>query len=233
VDIHIVQPVTKLLVAITEIELTQARLSGGHVMKIYQIFYRAFVFVFALLIGTTTVIGLRFVLSTVAAVTKPAGGVTERQIQLPEPLVNNLVAEVDAFSEQAIADDFDPTGSYLLDVEKVPKAFSDIRFIDITTREYKGENGKYSNIPVVPSGSVFTSRSIEFKKIAVSDREIAFETEVVDGISYKFVGQFSSSSEVITCEACEYPADLQGRLTKLRNGKVVAELSANFYIDGC
>lgn len=202
-------------------------------MKMYQIMSRALVFTFALLIGTSTVIGVRFVMTTVAAVMKPTVGVMERPVPLPEPLATNLGAEIDAVSEQAIFDVFDPTGSYSLDNEKVPKAFADINFIEITTREYKVENGKYSNIPVVPSGSIFTTRSIKFKKIAVSNREIAFETEIDKGISYKFVGQFSSLSEVVACEACEYPADLQGRLTKIRNGKVVAELSANFYMDGC
>ncbi len=202
-------------------------------MKIYQIFGRAFVFACALLIGTTTGIGTRFVLSTVAAAMKPAIAVTVQQVPLPEPLTNKLDEEVVAFSEEEIVEEFDPTGSYSLDYETVPKAFADIDYIEIATREYKAENGNYSNIPVVPSGSIFTTRSIEFKKIAVGNREIAFETEIDNGISYKFVGQFSSASEEVACESCEYPADLRGRLIKIKNGKVVAEMNAEFYVHGC
>ena len=201
-------------------------------MKIYQISSGAFVFACALLIGTTTVIGMRFVLSTAAAVMEPAS-VTARQDSITGPLTNKVLEEIVAHSEQERVDEFDPTGSYSLGNEKVPKAFADVKFVEIATREYKAENGKYSNIPVVPSGSIFTTGSIRFKRIAVSNREIAFETEIDDGISYIFVGQFSGASEVISCEACEYPADLQGRLIKMKNGQVVAELSAKFYMDGC
>lgn len=201
-------------------------------MNIYQVFSRAFVFACALLIGTATVAGTRFLLSTVAAVKQPAA-VTVRQVPLSESLTNKVVEEVVANSEQEINDEFDPTGSYSLDNEDIPKAFADIKFIDIVTREYKAENGKYSNIPVVPNGSIHTTNEIRFNRIAVGDREIAFETEIVNGISYKFVGQFSDSSEVVTCESCEYPADLRGRLIKTKNGKVIAELDANFYVHGC
>lgn len=201
-------------------------------MKIYQIANRAFVFACALIIGITTVAGTRLINSSVSAVSKPAVVMTE-QPHHSEPRIGKVVEEIEFNREQENAHEFDPTGSYSLDNEKVPKAFADIKFIDIATREYRSENGKHSNTPVVPNGSIHTSKEIRFNKIAVGDREIAFETQIVNGISYKFVGQFPSSSAAVTCESCEYPADLRGRLIKVKNGKVIAELDADFYLQGC
>jgi hypothetical protein len=42
------------------------------------------------------------------------------------------------------------------------------------------------------------------------------------------------SLETTYCQAREYSADLRGRLKKLKNGKVIAELDAKFfYVHGC
>ncbi len=202
-------------------------------MKIYQIAGGAFVFACALLIGITTVAGTRSILSTVsAAVTKPSV-VTKEQAPLSGPPPTRRFEEFELSKEKEYVNEFDPTGIYSMDNEKVPNAFADIQFIDITTREYRSENGKFTNTPVIPNGSIHTTKEIRFTKIAVGEREIAFETETVNGISYKFVGQFPRSSEAVTCESCEYPADLRGRLIKIKNGKVIAELDADFYLHNC
>src|SRR5215207_5468789 len=87
-------------------------------------------------------------------------------------------------------DDFDPTGAYDFEEGTLPKAFADIQYINIETREYLNEGETFINRPIVPKGSINAKTDFNFAKIAVNGREIALETEAIDGISYKFVGRF-------------------------------------------
>jgi hypothetical protein len=74
----------------------------------------------------------------------------------------------------------------------------------------------------------------KFQAVTISDRDITFETREVKGVSYKFVGYFPKYPEFGEyCDGCEYPPELKGVLTKLKNGKVVAEIHAEFYAGGC
>lgn len=201
-------------------------------MNIFQLSISTFVFAVTLLLGTTAVIASRFVVTTVATLYKPAA-VPDR-VAAPTAQPERVVDLPDLRNDSPSApDDFDPTGSYYLANEKVPAAFADIEYIDITTREYGDENGTYFSRPIVPTGSLRTQKRFEFSKISFGNREISFETDLHDGISYQFVGTFPVATEYVTCEGCEYPADLKGRLKKLKNGKVIAEVQAEFYINGC
>jgi hypothetical protein len=202
-------------------------------MTIFNVGVRVAIFGLALLMGTTVVAASRFVFNTIADVLKPAAvGKSATFTVEPEPF--SVLEEKDFPSEEISQSDLDPDGPYSLDIEKVPKAFNDIQYLYVTTRDYADENGNYTNRPVVPFGSIQTNKhDFSFEKIAIGNREISFETESVDGISYQFVGQFPNSSEAVYCETCEYPPDLTGTLTKRKNGKVLAEMNAKFYISGC
>ena len=201
-------------------------------MNILHLSISTFIFGLTLCIGTTAVIASRYVITTVASLTKAS--------PVPESVVVSAAAPervVDLpdlrYEPPSAPEDFDPSGPYVLDPEKVPAAFADIQWIDIVTRRYVENDETYVNQPIIPSGSLQTKNSFNFTKIAVGNREISFETTAIDGISYQFVGNFPVTTESIDCEGCEYPADLTGRLKKLRNGKVIAELDAKFYISGC
>lgn len=193
----------------------------------------ALVFGGTLLLGTTAVAASRFVVTTIAnKLTPPAN--SERLVPLDEPTTVAVFDDLRAVEDQDTTNDFDPSGSYSLDTEDVPKHFADIEFLEIETREYVERSGTYFNRPIVPRGMLKTTKSLAFTRISVGDREISFETESIHGISYQFIGQFPETSEMIDCfETCEYPADMKGKLKKMENGKVVAELSAEFYIHGC
>ncbi|MEO8649205.1 MAG: hypothetical protein ABI539_08580 [Acidobacteriota bacterium] len=194
---------------------------------------RVLVFAGALLLGITAVSATRFVISTTANVIRPAS-VSERVVsnaeQEPAAVIDAVDRTVDTSGETYA---FDPSGEYSLDTDTVPRAFADIEYLTITAREYREENGTYVNRPIVPVGTLKSKRDLQLTKIAIADREISFETDSVDGISYQFVGQFPISSEIINCETCEFPGDLNGYLIKLKNGKVIAQFDANFYSDGC
>jgi hypothetical protein len=199
-------------------------------MNIFQLSISTIVFASTLLLGTTAVIASRFVITTVASLTKPVA--TE---ELVVPVAQHEPAPVfgDLRNETAAANDFDPTGTYFLDSETLPTAFAEIEFLDIETREYNEDREIYSSRNILPIGSLHTEKTFAFAKIAVGNREISFETTSVDGISFQFVGNFPISTEVIKCEECQYPADLSGRLKKIKNGKVIAEMDVKFFLGGC
>ena len=201
-------------------------------MRIFNLSIRALVFGSALLLGTTAVVASHFVIGTITNVITPAV-INARTVSHVEPGPFLEFDVSDKTINQGFSDDFDPSGNYSLDIENVPKAFADIEYLDITTREYINENGTHINRPIVPAGMIMTKKSLTFTKLALGNHEISFETESVGGISYQFVGQFHNPTETINCESCEYPADLKGNLRKIKNGQVIAELEAKFYINGC
>jgi hypothetical protein len=126
---------------------------------------------------------------------------------------------------------FDPTGDYALELDKVPRPFSDLENLTLETREYVEQDGEFIDRPIVPRGSIQTKRELKLTRIALGDHQLAFQTETVNGVSYRFVGQFLSIENY--GEAGSMP-DLKGRLIKIRSGKWAAEMEAEFYLQcGC
>lgn len=201
-------------------------------MKTINFLVRVLVFGGALLLGTTAVVASRFIFTTIVDAVK-----TPVAAEKPAPFEE--LTTVPEFDQPEVIDDqdmpssFDPSGGYSLDMEIVPKTFADIEYLEIVTHEYLEENESYISRPIVPTGMLKTKKSFAFTKILVGNREISFETESIDGIRYQFVGVFPESNEMINCEACEYPPDLKGQLKKIKNGRVVAEWHAKFYVQGC
>jgi len=195
-------------------------------MNIFQLSISTLVFASTLLLGTTAVIASRFVMTTPASITKPA---TLPEIVVPQAESENVEFEDLRNETPPLPDDFDATGSYSLIMDQLPDAFADIGFIDISSREYADANGMYTSRPIIPSGTLHTKNWHVFTRVSIGNREISFETTTEGGISYQFVGYFPISSEYITCQGCENPADLKGRLKKLKDGNVIAELDANLY----
>jgi len=191
---------------------------------ILRFFYTA-AFVLTFVVGVAAVAGGRFRLSFLL----PAKTETTEQI-VAAPIYDSFPPEPSLVESQPAI--FDADGSYYLAEESTPNAFKDIRWLEITTHEFTQENGFAVN-PIVPTGGVFTGRGFEFRSITISDREITFETREVQGVVYRFVGHFPKYPEFEYCEGCEIPPDLKGKLTKLKNGKVIAETNAEFYVAGC
>ena len=197
-------------------------------MNIFQLSISTIVFASTLLLGTTAVIASRFVITTLASLTKPSESLA---VQSAEP-EQALIFE-DLRNKAPAHDDFDPSGGYSLITEDVNAGFADIASLDITVREYWKTDGTYLNRPIVPDGKLNgTKARFYLTKISLGNREISFETDTQDGVNYRFVGHFPVTSEYLSCEGCEHPADLKGTLTKLKNGYAVANLEANFYAYG-
>jgi len=191
---------------------------------IFRLFY-ASVFVVCLVAGVAVVSGMRFVLSMI---TPTKSEVTEQVVQTvnadfpPEP---SLVE-----TQPAI---FDPSEIYYLQTDNIPKAFANIKYLDLVTRKSWEEDGKYFNRPIIPTGYLFAENEFKLGALTIANREITFETAEINGVSYRFIGHFPVNPQFEYCENCDVPPDLKGKLTKLKNGKVVAEMKFNFYVSGC
>jgi hypothetical protein len=190
---------------------------------IFRLFY-ASVFVVCLVAGVAVVSGMRFVLSMTTPTKSEVTEQTVRPLNLDFPPEPSLVE-----TQPAI---FDP-GEIYYPPEKSPQAFANIELLDIETREFWQDDGKYFNKPIVPTGYLRAGKDFKFKVITIADREITFETAEINDVSYRFVGHFPVIPQYEYCEQCEYPPDLKGKLTKLKNGKIVAEMNAEFYVSHC
>ena len=65
------------------------------------------------------------------------------------------------------------------------------------------------------------NREYKFRSIAIGVSDIAFQTEIKHGISYKFTGKFPPVAQY-SCDLAKDNADLTGRLIKVKDGKVTA-----------
>jgi hypothetical protein len=129
-------------------------------------------------------------------------------------------------SEENNKYEFDATGDYYI-VGDLTKGFEDFEEMSIITKDYSTESLEYTNgIPIPPEGYVLAKKKYKFSRINIANKEIAFETETKKGISYKFVGGFFDDTD-------EDFAILKGRLTKMRDGKKIAESKVRFLTGGC
>ncbi len=116
--------------------------------------------------------------------------------------------------------EFDGNGSFYI-TDDLPKGFKDFDTISVTTRDFGVESEDYPyGVPIPPEGYVRTSKKYKFTLIGIANRQIAFKTETKEGISYKFVGKLIKADYSI-----------EGRLTKMRNGKKIAESNVQLTFD--
>ncbi len=126
---------------------------------------------------------------------------------------------------------FDGSGDYWMIDELKAEGFEDIEGLEIIMRDYDVNWDEHQyGLPMPPRGSLKTKKTFKFKRIAIGGKEIAFQTEEVDGISYKFTGRFLDE-EIL--EDDEFPSDLAGRLIKFKDGVWIASMHAKFYTSHC
>ena len=109
------------------------------------------------------------------------------------------------------------------------------------SKAHEANNYDYDDFRMPPKGSVETAKELDFTRIAINGRMIAFETETKNGVSYEFTGEFMGEDkeefkvedEVEDGETYTYYADLKGTLIKKRNGKKVAESDVKLQMGGC
>ena len=206
-------------------------------MKIFRVGFYGFVLAGTLVIGLTTTATIQYLFSLLPVQAKAQD--TPTQSLPPVAIAEEAVAIKDTIVESENVEMpnpeiWDPSDWYYLESEKVPKAFSDIDHVYLQTRETYEENGQFVDRPIVPKGFVLASNEFTFARIAVSNRELSFQTKTINGISYRFTGRFRSSALGDYCDTDVDQPDLEGKLIKIKDGKWAAEMNAQFYIScGC
>lgn len=201
-------------------------------MKLLRISVYAGVAVMTFVSGMSMVAGGRALYAVVVRQLAPA--IERPSVEpVPVPLAGSVTVEY-ASDESCRAEEagvlepeelraFDPSGAYSLDPESTPKAFADFEYFEVEAREYYYENDRWVSRAIVPHGLVQArKKTLKLERIGFAEKELAFQTETVDGISYRFVGKFDDRGP-----------NLVGKLIKIKHGKWAAEMNAEFYINGC
>ncbi len=165
----------------------------------------------------------------VAVETVPAVAEPLPQPPLPEPAPE--IEPVNA-SDTENVNEFYAAGSFYLDGEKLPKEFRDFEGLEIQTHDMEQmRDAENWGVPIPPKGWVLAKKQFNFARIAINAKIIAFQTETVGGVSYRFTGEYH---HVDYCETDGTTPDLVGRLIKIRDGRWAAEMKAGFYAScGC
>lgn len=188
---------------------------------------------------------LRTAFSAEAKKEEPARTLTVEEITYPPRVVESEISQVAEQpspvieSEENTAPEFYPDGDYYI-IGDLPKGFKDFETLSIVTVNYvkASEEDNYQYVPIVPKGFVEAKKEFNFTRINIANKQIAFETEAKNGISYQFFGEFVEEEEIKIKakdgeEYTEY-AVLKGRLKKMRDGKKIAESEVKLaYMHGC
>jgi hypothetical protein len=160
----------------------------------------------------------------------PATCLTETEYLKQFTEISNYLDELKAVNlkkeETSNIENFYPDGEYVL-YEDVPKAFKNIEFISLQTYDWNTNDDKPKSL--TPKGFLKAQKSYKFSKISINNRLISFETETVNNVSYKFIGEYPDYSD-----NSEYKGyDLKGTMTKYKNNKKIAKTMIAFYVEGC
>lgn len=156
--------------------------------------------------------------------------------QTETPIIEKVDVAVDAAadSEETAEYEFEVGGFYSI-IGAVPKGFEDFEEISITIMDYESasEENDYRGTPIPPKGFVLAKKEFNFAKISLGRKTMAFETQAVKGTSYKFSGKFIEKAPFWDFDP-ETPV-LEGRLTKFKKGKKIAQGNVRFqwYGGGC
>lgn len=143
-------------------------------------------------------------------------------------------------TEESTDDKYDYAGEYCLYDDPV-KGFDDFEKLDITTLDYSKATpeNSYQTRPIPPEGFIYTTggKLFRYTRISLGKKQISFVTEAKNGISYRFEGEFPSGESIGVKSTNDFVyqerVDLKGRLTKLRDGKKIAEAEVKLYVGGC
>jgi hypothetical protein len=208
----------------------------------FKIFlFRLTAIVTAFLLGVGFFNAAQYVQSFFPAETATVQPVVKQEIVFaPEPvgMASVVINSKDVAKVEDTRPEFSAEGDYYI-IGDLPKEFKDFDTLSITTTSYENASAEnnYEAVAIPPEGFIATNKRFNFKRINIADKQIAFETETKKGVSYKFVGEFIDEEKIEykTAEGYDFTeyAILKGRLTKIRDGKKIAETEVNFAAGGC
>ncbi len=126
---------------------------------------------------------------------------------------------------------FYPDGEFYPD-GVLSEEFSDFNSFSIEANNWENasEENNYQPEAIVPKGFLLTNKKFEFEKINIGNRLVSFETEIKNGISYKFIGEYPNNENLNPEDEW---VELKGTLTKYKNGKKSISQKMTFYVPGC
>ncbi|MCC6328482.1 MAG: hypothetical protein IT174_08195 [Acidobacteria bacterium] len=138
-------------------------------------------------------------------------------------------------AEEATKDqvpEYEWSGVYAFDTESLPKAFRGLGYMEVNLYDVEkiGEDGE-PGVRIPPKGYLLAETEFKFKRIAVAGKHISFQTETVNGVSYRFTGEYLALDY---CETGGATPDVSGELIKIVNGRWAAAMKAKLYEEcGC
>ncbi|CAN5287935.1 hypothetical protein BH20ACI1_BH20ACI1_18500 [soil metagenome] len=168
----------------------------------------------------------------------------EQKVELaaPAPIIVEQ-AETPVIEKTDVADDSEENAKYEFEVGgfysiigELPKGFEDFEEISVTIMDYENasEETDYEGISIPPKGYLLQAeKEFNFTRISLTNKLMAFETQTVKGISYKFSGKFLEKAPFWNFDS-ETPV-LEGHLVKFKKGKKAAESNVRlqWYGGGC
>jgi len=138
-----------------------------------------------------------------------------------------LILAVLAFAIGAVAvaqsqggdEGFDPDGSFWI-YGKPPNEFEDFSGINL--------NAKHLRRLPAPGVDLTNGKNLRFKSLLVARNKFTFATVAIRGISYSFSGHFLKGGVFAAANLDQETPVLEGTLTKLKNGRKVAEAKLRF-----
>jgi len=199
-------------------------------MRIRRYLLYACVGILAFLFGVVNSFEYQYVVARFRAPEQQQTGVAEIElmtVNTAEPASVYPEATPDA-PEAAPEPNFDMSGEYD-SAKKLPRGFKNFSWISVEMVDYETTTADFpAGVPIPPKGWIRFHKEYKFDRIAISGKTIGLETEAINGISYRFTGKFVTDTTVDGV-----PVDLHGHLTKLKNGRKVAETELSLYVGGC
>ena len=117
-------------------------------------------------------------------------------------------------------------GTYLHDSVQIANEFSELKQLHIREQSPTLRDGTAVVDTTGLGGFLQGDRQFDIAWIGVHGSEIAFQTVIVDGVSYQFMGAQSSKQD---CAKLAGGADISGKLIKVVNGTWVATTQVKLY----
>ena len=130
-----------------------------------------------------------------------------------------LLAIPSAVSAQKGRERFDPNGSFWI-IGQAPSGFSDFSAINLNARRVRW-------LPS-PGLQLNNGRTFRFQQLTVKRQKFTFITTQVRGVSYSFSGRFLTGGVFAETVFEDQSPVLEGNLTKLVQGKKLAEAKLRF-----